>query len=213
MLKPRAQLARGSTPCGSTRQLRQSVLHIDDLVEPGLEKIVLSLLAAFIRPHRESPASLLTARESQRSREINYCKKTTEEDLPRSTCSLLQPWVMDSLFRRRIFAAMRRPHLFGTTTLFLRLRARLARQLSEIFGAGFHPNVRGHYGNNCDEPPYVCARILPTFRLSRAVPSGSHLFSRGLACSTFRDRAAARANRRLGTQFQRTRALGEVLPV
>jgi hypothetical protein len=43
-------------PVDSPGQLRQRVAHVDDLVEPRSEKIVLPALPVLLRPHRIASA-------------------------------------------------------------------------------------------------------------------------------------------------------------
>jgi hypothetical protein len=47
-------------------QPRQRVLHVDDLVEPRPEKVVLAAIERFPRKHRESPVLCLPGQGSAR---------------------------------------------------------------------------------------------------------------------------------------------------
>src|SRR5262245_36413282 len=63
----RPELLLQETPVDRPRQLHQRVLHVDDLVKPRAEQILLATLPPLAWPHRQSPAP------SPRARRITAC--------------------------------------------------------------------------------------------------------------------------------------------
>src|SRR6516165_946703 len=53
---------------------RRLTAHVDNLVEPRMEKIVLTAVPTLLRPHRESLPSPLTTAENHASKPNSICK-------------------------------------------------------------------------------------------------------------------------------------------
>ena len=67
----RAEPLLQKAPVDGSRQFDQRMGHIEDLVEPRPEKIVLPAVSTFLRPHRESPNRVLCDSESRPAAPIN----------------------------------------------------------------------------------------------------------------------------------------------
>ena len=100
-------------PVDRRGQPRQRVAQVDDLVEPGLEQIVLTALPTLLRPHRESLRRRpRDGRESRRGRPHNL-QVSRPIDPP--------------ILQKRILRNPRKPPQSGHLTVLHRRRIRLRR--------------------------------------------------------------------------------------
>ena len=71
----RAEAFFEKVPINGLRKLRQSVVHIDDLIKPRLEQIVLTAVPPLLRPHRITSLLLIRSEENHGQRCRSICKK------------------------------------------------------------------------------------------------------------------------------------------
>src|SRR6185437_2796135 len=66
-------------PVDRPAELRQRVLRVDDLVEPGLEEIVLPAVPPLPGPHRITPSAKPTERQNHDQPPRSICKKSSPQ--------------------------------------------------------------------------------------------------------------------------------------
>src|SRR6266481_6484111 len=73
------------TPIDRPRQLHLGVVHVDDLVKPGAEQILLAALPPLAWPHRKSPAPSARARRITASDSRESSKSNLQGNRPPNT--------------------------------------------------------------------------------------------------------------------------------
>src|SRR5438034_2189267 len=81
----RTKLLFQKTPVDRPRQLHQGVVHVDDLVKPGAEQILLAALPPLAWPHRKSPAPSARARRITASDSGESSKSNLQGNRPPKT--------------------------------------------------------------------------------------------------------------------------------
>ncbi len=71
----RAEACLEKAPVDRPRELGERMIDIDDLVEPGLEKIVLPGLTPLSRPHQNHPPFRSQNEENHAQSRRSICKK------------------------------------------------------------------------------------------------------------------------------------------